>query len=506
MLQFPEWSDLGNISDETRLTWQNEMTLRSKYRRYFDGTIFHEKIPLENPTGDEQPLLYPIGLNLVKMICLAQTDAVFGEWEDQAVNFVINTDHDTEEDAQKAVALLNKIYKSCNANSALWEVELDRNVYGAGVLKISPSLDKRKYVSWGRIPLNNFFPVFNPDDPNDLLEAYVVTYMTSEQAAMSYGTKPTGTISTRVEHWTKRIYETRIDGAVISPYSGINPWGVVPFVYIPRLRSHSWFGDPLTEELIPVQDELNMRIADLGDAINYNAHPTRWGYNLPRNFNTENYSIGPNSMWDLGRVIGQSPEPKVGILEAHNPIPQGTFDYINFLYDWARMASFAPPIAFGQDSGGQRSGVTLELRMWSLIKAARRSRAYLSEGLSRAIWITGKILEEKQFDGIPARPVKIIVDGVISPSFAEIMPKDHAAIVDEIVKLRSLDIPAISLETSQKNLGRPISEVSRIKKELQDKELHPDPPQTAAANDQPKSNDVIEGVKGKNTPQPKKDS
>ena len=124
----------------------------------------------------------------------------------------------------------------------------------------------------------------------------------------------------------------------------------MPFVYIPRLRSTNWWGDSLSEDIIPAQDELNMRVADIGESINYNAHPTRWGTNLPRAFNAKNFPLGPNAFWDLGRNLGNL-EPKIGLLETRDPAPEGVFKYVNFLYDWSRTSSFAPPISFGEDEG-----------------------------------------------------------------------------------------------------------------------------------------------------------
>ena len=147
--------------------------------------------------------------------------------------------------------------------------------------------------------------------------------MTREQAHARYGYDGDKERVLRVEHWTQRFYTNHLDGKEITGYSGINPWGFVPFVYMPRIRTDNWWGDPLTPDLIAPQNELNARIADIGEAINYNAHPTRWGINLPRSFKVDNFPLGPNAFWDLGRSIGSMPEPKVGVLEIKNPVPDG---------------------------------------------------------------------------------------------------------------------------------------------------------------------------------------
>jgi hypothetical protein len=250
---------------------------------------------------------------------------------------------------------------------------------------------------------------------------------------------------------------------LISDMSGVNPWGVVPVVYTPRLRFNNWFGESLAEDIIPVQDELNMRLADIGDAINYNAHPTRWGLNLPRDFTAANYPLGPNSFWNLGRSLGSSPEPKVGLLEVGAAVQPGVFNFLNFVYDWARTSSFAPPIAFGEDDGGgQRSGITLEIRMWPLLKAVKRSRAYLGASLRRAMRISGLILRQKNLPKIPIRAVNALVDGEVLPRFYNIMPRDQQQAVDEVTKLLSTEPKAISIETAQTVLGRGSGEVRRI--------------------------------------------
>lgn len=484
MLQFPEWSDLGKITDKTRGSWENEISLRDTYRRYFDGSIFQDTVPVETGTADEAPLLYPVGVNLVKMLCTAQADSLFGEWEDQVVNYEADQDNVADATYSAAIELLNDLHRSSNLNTVLWEIDMDRQVYGGGVLKIMPSLNTRGYIRWQRVPLDSFFPIFDPDNPDELLEAYTVVKMTPEQARIKYGIdKPSGEIVTRVEHWTPILYENMIDGKRIEAYSGHNPWGFVPYVYIPRIRTTNWWGDALTQEIMPAQDEINMRLADLGEAISYSAHPTRWGINLPRVFNAKNFPIGYNAMWDLGRTLGNNPAPQVGMLEAKNPLPEGVFNYLKFVYDWSRTSSFAPPIAFGEDNGGgQRSGVTLEIRMWPLIKATRRSRAYMLTGIRKAIWMTGVILAQKSISGIDKNAIMKMVDGKIVPTIAPVMPRDHQQIVDEVVKLLSTDPPSISIETAQKILGRGTGEVDRIVKMLSEKGLWKPQPVTNNEN------------------------
>jgi hypothetical protein len=508
MIYFPDWSDLGNISSEQREFWEGELEIRSKFFNYYTGAVFKERIEdVENISGDNEdaPLMYPVGVNLVRMMCLAQADALFGEWDESIVQFMPKDDENEKEKVKKAIDILHNILHSSDMNSALWEIALDGQIYGGGVMKITANLSKYgSPVKWSRVPLNNFFPIFDPNDPNRIMEAYVVTPMTMEQAKdkFGFGDHTGNDIVNLVEHWTETRYETRIEDRLISTYSGLNPWGIVPFVYIPRYRTHHVWGASLTEEISDIQDELNARLADLSESINYNSHPVRWGRNLPKNFNEKNFPISPNSMWNLGRQIGDGPIPEVGMLNGA-PVPESSFKYVNFLYDFSRVSTFSPPIVFGEDSGGgQRSGNTLEIRMLPLVRQTRRMRSYVREGLRRAIFITGLILKQKQFPGIQTTAIDPMLAGDITVSFAEVLPRDHQQIVDEVVKLFSMKVPGISIYTAVKKLGLGAREIDLIKEMLKDEELFPEEEEEVpGSKTMQKSNDTREALEGKKVPQ-----
>ena len=472
LLQIPDWSDMATVDPQTRQSWLGEITLRQERKRYFTGRIFEEKVPLDTGIEEEYPELYPVGVNLVKMLATAQADSEFGEWDDMVLSFEPSEDEDVTKADKSASTLANKILRNSKVNTLLWEVALDRQIYGGAPIKISPDIANPGFIKWTRVPLDSFFPVWDPEDPDVLLEVYIVYKMTREQAKMKYGYDG-GTTKEwilRVDHYTLSHFESKLEGVILPEYTMRNPWGVIPFEYIPRVRSTHWWGDSLTEDLTRVQDELNLRLADLGEAVNYNTHPTRWGINLKRAFNSKNYPIGSNYLWDLGKHFKDQPAPEVGILEAQNPIPSGTFDYIKFLYDWGRTSVMAPPIVFGEEEGGQRSGTTLEIRMWPMIKAVRRSRSYLGDGVKRAMMKSALILKQKKLGSEYA--LERLVRQELDPVFPPIMPRDQAKIVDEIVKRMVTVPPSISLETAVKKLGDGTAEVERINKMLNDDDLY----------------------------------
>lgn len=473
-MQLVQYSDLSDdLSPLSFNRWFAEMARREKFLKYYSGRIFKEKIPVEVQNGEDVPEKYPVGINLIKMLCIAQADSEFGEWEEDIVKFEPRQNSDVSTAEKAASQIAQTILRSSNANVMLWENSLDRNIYGGGAFKISFDTTVPGLIRWTRLPYDAFFPIFDPDDPNNILEAYMIIAMTQDQARARYGLTTSKDFVFRIEHWDKQRYTTKLDGKEISKYSGKNPWGIIPFVYIPRVRSTTFWGDSLTEEIIRPQNDLNGRVADIGEALWYNSHPTKYGYNLPKKFNSTNFPVGPGEFWDLGKTIGQSPEPKVGVLEARQPVPKESFEYFKFIYDWARTSVSAPPIAFGEDNGGgQRSGITLEIRMWPLIKATRRSRAYLAEGLQRALRLSAVILKQKEPPGMSMHALRAIELGQLVPTFAPIMPRDQAALVDEVLKRSMTTPPSISLETATKKLGDGTAEVERIRKMLDDDELY----------------------------------
>jgi hypothetical protein len=458
--------DFARVSPLLRSSWDAVRYSHQKAAEYYSGVVFQKKV--ETEVGEDgAPLLYPVGINLVKMIIQSMTDATYGEFDDErsVVLWKAQTSKEVSEAEKAAIDYATVLLEDSNAASMLWELDFDRNLYGAGVLRISPDLPKRAHIKWSKVPLDGFYPVFDPTDPDIVLECWQVTQILAEQAREIYGIDTSDqTPLVKIEHWTASNYETLINGKRMDAYSGVNPWGVVPYVYIPRMRSIDWWGESLAEDIYAPQDEMNARIADAGEALSYHSHPIYYGHDLPNNFDTKNYPLDPSSFWDLGRTRGTD-TPEVGMLTNDTPVAESTFKYINFLYDWTRTAASAPPIAFGEDNGGgQRSGITLEIRLWPMLKAVRRSRSYLSTGFARALQITGLMLKQKKFTDVPAGVADLLIGRRILPVFNSVLPRDEAALVDEVVKLLSTPIPAISLESAEMVLGRGQAEVDKIMK------------------------------------------
>ena len=54
--------------------------------------------------------------------------------------------------------------------------------------------------------------------------------------------------------------------------AGVNPFGVVPMVYIPHIRTKGFYGESMIDGLEGIVKEINLRAGDYGDAVSEDAH------------------------------------------------------------------------------------------------------------------------------------------------------------------------------------------------------------------------------------------
>ena len=174
------------------------------------------------------------------------------------------------------------------------------------------------------------------------------------------------------------------------------------------------------EDIKGVQDKLNARLADVGGNINNASHPIRWIRNY-RGDPSRDFEMGAHALWDLGQGTPGGENPEVGVLPAQ-PEPSSTFHFVNFLLDMTRQAAFTSPVAFGEDEGSQRSGVTLTLRLWPLLQQVKTTRIYWSTmlyELHRMILVMAKARD------IAGSYDNKLSDHHVKPNFFDLVPQDR---------------------------------------------------------------------------------
>jgi hypothetical protein len=277
------------------------------------------------------------------------------------------------------------------------------------------------------------------------------------EAELAYGVGGMPDQTMYLEHWTETKYEVFVGDRRLEAFGGANPWKVIPVVYIPRSRLEGFYGLSLAEEVMGTQDELNSRLADMGDNMNNSAHPIRWIRNY-KGDPEEDFAMGSDALWNLGMQTGDA-KPEAGVLEAQ-PEPASSFNFINFMWDLTKNLASTSPVAFGEDEGSQRSGATLVLRLWPLLQAAKTTRLFWRSGLIRLHAIALKMAAYRKDKYAEAAGYTVV------PDFAQLVPQDRQILVDEIIKRAERDLisPEEAISRFGTDLGTVQEEIDRIKR------------------------------------------
>jgi hypothetical protein len=144
------------------------------------------------------------------------------------------------------------------------------------------------------------------------------------------------------------------------------------------------------------------------------------------------------------------------------PEPTSTFSYVNFLLDVTRQAASTSPVAFGEDEGSQRSGVTLTLRLWPLLQQVKTTRIYYRGMLSS---LHHMMLVMAKTRDVTRRYSDRLAHHVVTPNFSDLVPQDEQILIDEITRRAEQDLvsPEEAIARFGVKAGTEQDEVERIK-------------------------------------------
>ena len=456
-------TDFYQGPDVARDEWMMQINRYMQAFRYYSGLVF------DTTLGETKMAAYPLRVNIVRAMCNAQAAAVWGQWDGQLVELKADPKDNTDgakEKSNQAVQIVQETWEASNLDQKLIEGSIAMQVYGGTYFRAYVDMQAPHGVRVDKLMPYSVFPRYHPIQTNRILEAYIVMPLDRTEASLAYGIPKDQLPEFPLyqEHWTETEYETTVNGILIKNGNGLNPWGIVPVVYIPRLRLEAFFGLPLPEDLYGLQDELNTRLADVGDKIADNAHPIRWVKNYRGNVKKD-LIIDSDVIWDLGFSPPGQEGPEVGVLKSE-PEPASTFEFMNFLVEMTRFASSTSPVAFGIDEGSQRSGVTLEVRLWPMLMQARVSRVYLKWGM---VAINNLILKMVQASGIVIDPV--VFSHLVKPVMAPLVPRDVQQVIEEISQRAAHDLisPEETVAMTGVRAGTSEDEVGRIRQWLTDR-------------------------------------
>jgi hypothetical protein len=424
--------------------YDEQWTAYTASERWFTGQALDDQ-----PESKAKVDLYPLRANPIVGTVLKHAYILFGEVEDDARGLVVPKvlydpkKEGSKEQAQIAEDALNTLWFENHGRAILVESAIMSQIYGGCVLKAT-------YVPWEwdeyggnrTIPIRvetinpkNFIGVPDASDNYNLVEAWVVKEI-ERAAAIEWGYNGEDETVWYVEHWLNDTYSVTIDGkpawrtvnGVPEYFSGANPFGFVPFVYIPHIRIGGFKGFNAFDHLTGLVKELNARWGDMGDAVNDDSHPVIAGKNIPGSVQFKRASDWLEYV-DLGSnpgISGNEPEPDLWQVNSQRASPAMASMLKEIMAQYRRDA-FVPPVADGEDEGSQRSGMTLAIRFWPLTSHAGTERYFWTPGLNVFHKMMLRIMANKQLGEITPEHLKLR----IKEKWAPFLPRDREAEVQE---------------------------------------------------------------------------
>ena len=244
------------------------------------------------------------------------------------------------------------------------------------------------------------------------------------------------------EHWTEEEYSIRVNDIVLKvgdiSLEGKNVFGVIPIVYIPHIRTNGFYGDSMiTDTVKGLIKEMNLRMADIGDAIAEDSHSLTYIKNVRGSVQVKKVG-GVLTVYDLGsrQSIGTSePDPAMESLQrqsASSPM----IDFSDSLMQAYRREVNHPAVADGEDEGSQRSALTLTTRMWPLLSHVKMERQNYTDGFRVLLGIVLKMMAIKNVAGVTLADT----DVNIFVSWSPMLGKDRELLLQEIAIRREHNI------------------------------------------------------------------
>ena len=320
----------------------------------------------------------------------------------------------------------------------------------------------------------HFFPIWDPTCFTDLLAVKVKFEVSKEVAIAKYG------VTARQlndfddhdgipveEYWDQWRFEVIVgrrggskrSGGIVAkfpgttkPMAGANPWvhpitgrGVIPYVYVPRIRTDNFLGDSLAYHLEGVQTELNKTLADYGDALTRGAHPA-FGisdYNGPAK-NNHVIPIPTHGAMNLGYTKpGGNASPKIHQFPLPQVPPQTT-EYVERLLAVSEAQASLTPAARGL-SKATKSGVALALELLPTTNLVDWMRSHWNVGIAgpgglneiaAVIWANHRELAGRVVPGVADAMFGLQQSVVFRP----VIPRDRLEIVDEVTRLATAEV------------------------------------------------------------------
>jgi hypothetical protein len=430
-------SSLQNLPGFPYVAWTNQTAVYSNWNRWYFGNVLDEKT--FDKASQKFIETYPLHINPLKKTCERHASVLLGTSLDSIhyggipVAPMPRPAKKNKELADTIKTALENVWEDNGGGAMMLTNALISQRLGGCIFQASWDSDRKRIRISNPAP-HEFIGIPDGTDLWDLREAWIVKVVSYIQA-LSYGvaTDEQNAYHYYVEHWTRKSWEITIDGKPIKlqgyASSGKNTWGFVPIVYIPHIRvGTNLIGRPIiTESVQGIILEINLRWADLGDAVNDDAHAITAIRNVRGGLSTK--KLGDwHPFVDLGSQTGLGNEGNPDMITVKTQSASAPMITIGeHLWSLYRREVDHPAVADGEDEGSQRSSLTLTTRMWPLVSHIENERVFWSIGLNIFEKMLLKMMLAKSLNGITQEHV----DCPLTQKWASMLPKDRKEVVDE---------------------------------------------------------------------------
>jgi hypothetical protein len=481
-----------DLQHQPELRWYHDQY--PEWRSLFDGSALEEKISTsQDPATDSDQGTYrwPVRYNLVHSYCLLHAGMLWGRGRTGAEsNQLFTLRVDPKAPGKKAATAAAPDWQDtleyfwAQQSHVLRPCGITQQWAGGCVLKVNWNPWAPTSVLGIQLEMiqpDHFYPIWDPTSFENLYAVKIKFGVSKAVAIAKYGVSAeqlrqfneTDPIPVE-EYWDSERYHVVLgkmdpkdkgiparrmsDGQLLQ---GPNPWkhpvtgrGVIPFVYVPRIRTGGFMGDSLAYHLQGLQAELNKTLADYGDALTGGAHPS-FGISdfrgpggkdkviaIPRN---GALNMGPTRPGGIAPKVHEFPKPEV---------PPQTGEFVDRLLSLSEAVAGLTPAARGIIDGS-KSGIAVALQMLPTTNLVDWERSHWGQAIAgrggideiaAVIWWH----KAKLTDFAP--PVPDTIFGLRQEmEFLPVVPRDRLDVVDEVVRLATAN--AVSPQEWLKRLG-----------------------------------------------------
>lgn len=440
--------------------WTSMQEKYADLKKWYDGSALDEK--LINETTGEEVDKYPIHLNPIPNTCEKHTIILLGNTLESIrqgnlpIRYtIIEKEKDGKKTGTKAEDdpnldiienALVESFKEHGAGAMFVSNGITSQYLGGCVFGVSFEVgvedgEKIKKIHVFRPRQTEFLGIPAGGNPWDLREAWFIREISADEASgYGYPVRPMDNAFFYIEKWTKDEYYIKINNHTLTTelpngeefrYEGENPYGLVPFVYIPHIRVDNFYGDSVINKAIKgLVKEMNLRFADTGDAISDDSHSEIAVRQVRDQLKPVTLPSG-KVVTDLGTSAGLGASERDPDMFAVNTAStsEPMLKFGDKLVNQYRKEARHPAVADGEDEGSQRSSLTLTTRMWPLVAHVDLERINWTTGL---IKLAGIILKMCEIKGVYGIEKKHLQNYEINIRWALTLPRDREELVNEI--------------------------------------------------------------------------